>query len=487
MSERSKDLALIRELRGARRRELRGTRRTAAVSSLALAVSSCISAHLDPKELARIDETVADRTGAAFHSADLLATAPPTPAPAPTGELPLEEAQALALARNFALIASAESVAIAQAQLAAAGLIDNPVLNMSLRWPQSGGLADLDLAISQVINGLWTRSTKVDIARVRRFQSGLDLANQAFDVVEQVESKYRGLVHLVRTRDLSERIAQNYSRALEAAEARAKVGVVPTPEVNRARVQLEDAQRKVRRYEAQYKRAARELNWLLGFSSAPEWTLPAQSSATPAALPDVPVVEDIESLGVRFRLDLQRASLDRELGHAQVHAAKLGFIPQMQLGFDRERDETGSVKRGPTFNIVLPIFDPGFVAYELALAQERQAEKQYAALEGQVRQDIRSAHTSVVLDIDDVVFFRDRIIPQQEETVRLAQESFRQGFTDLDSLLNTLRDYVSALQSYEDSLQGYYDDVVLFERAVGLVWPRIVVEARSLESKEPKS
>jgi outer membrane protein TolC len=451
-----------------------------------LSIPACISPHLDPQELARIDQRVADRTGTPFHSAEILASEPRPPEPAPTGTMTLERAQSIALSRNLALVASAENVAIAQAQLAAAGLLENPVFNMSLRWPMIGGLADVDLALSQALNGLWTRSTKVDVAEIRRFQSGLDLASQAFDVVGQVESKYRGLVHIVRTRELSARVAENYARALEAAEARAKVGVVPAPEVNRARVQLEDAQRKVRRFDAQYKRTARELHWLLGFSSTPEWTLPDDASRTPSELPAVPDPQLLERVGLKFRLDLQRASLDREVNRAQVHLARLGFIPQMSLGYDRERDETGAVKRGPTFSLVLPIFDPGFVAYELALAQLRQADKQYAVVEGQVRQDVSAAHSSVSLDIDDVGFYRDRIIPQQEETVRLAQESFRQGFTDLDSLLNTLRDYVSALQGYEDSLQGYYDDVVQFERAVGLVWSRIVDETRSLPSEEVK-
>jgi cobalt-zinc-cadmium efflux system outer membrane protein len=445
----------------------------------------CISAEPDPEHLAELDGIVRARAGIPLQVSSLLSSDPGASGEAPRGVLSLEEAAGRALSRNLSLIASAENVAIAQAELAQAGLLSNPSASASVQWvhPEAQGL-DLVGSLLQELNGLLTRSTRLEIGRAQRFQSGIDLAGQAFDLSQQVESKYHALAHLLRARRLAERIVEQYDRALKAAEARARVGVIPTPDVNRARIQWEDSQRQVRKLDAQYKRGARELNWLLGFSSAPLWILPDEVGQIPKDLPALPGVAAAEVIGLKYRLDLQRAQLDVRVGESTVTLARWGFIPSFQAGVAVERDQSRALKVGPAFSFTLPIFDPGIVGYQLAVAHLRLAAKTYAALQGQVRQDVRSAHATLELDLDDVRFFRDRIIPQQEENIRLAEQSFRLGNTDLDSLLNTLRDYVSSLQGYEDSVGTYFDDRVAFQRAVGLVWQRLAEEEQKQKEDE---
>ncbi|HLY11099.1 MAG TPA: TolC family protein [Planctomycetota bacterium] len=456
--------------------------RWAASLLFCLGLGACISTSPDPDHLAEIDGLVAARAGTPLRTSELLATDPGARGDAPAGILSLEEAIVRALSRNLSLVASAENVAIAQAALAQAGLISNPTASFSAQWIHPQALSwDLVGSLMQELNGILTRSTRVEIARAQRFQIGIDLAGQAFDISQQVESKYRGLAHLLRARKLADRIVEQYDRALKAAEARARVGVIPTPDVNRARIQWEDAQRQVRKLDAQYRRGARELNWLLGVSSAPAWNLPETLGQIPSELPTLPELSAAEALGLRYRLDLQRAELDVRVGESTVTLAGWGFVPDVQAGVAVEHDETRTLKLGPSFAFTIPIFDPGLVAYQLAQARLRLASKTHAALEGQVRQDVRSAHATLELDLDDVRFFRERIIPQQEENIRLADQSFRLGNTDLDSLLNTLRDYVSSLQSYEDSVQTYFDDRVAFQRAVGLIWTRLSEEERKLK------
>lgn len=454
------------------------------LAALALGAGGCISSDPEPEHLAEIDHLVDDRAGLPIRTSVLLTTDPQAAGAAPSGILSLDEAIGRALSRNFSLIASAENVAIAQAALAQAGLIANPTASFSAQWVHPNALGmDLVGSLLQELNGLLTRSTRLEIARAQRFQIGIDLAGQAFDLSQQVESKYRTLTHLLRARKLADRVVDQYDRALKAAEARARVGVIPTPDVNRARIQWEDAQRQVKKLDAQYRRGSRELNWVLGFSSAPEWKLPEEAGEIPKELPPLPEPVAAEALGLRYRLDLQRAGLDVRVGESTVTLAQWGFVPEFQAGVAVERDENFLHKLGPAFTFTLPIFDPGIVAYHLACARLRLAAKTQAALEGQVRQDVRSAHATLELDLDDVRFFRERIIPQQEENIRLADQSFRLGNTDLDSLLNTLRDYVSSLQAYEDSVQGYFDDRVAFQRAVGLVWRRMTEEEQKLREE----
>ncbi len=305
----------------------------------------------DPSHLARIDSLVAERTNSGISSSALLALNPRTPPEAPTGTLELRAAVDRTLAHNLGLIASAENLAIAQAQLAQAGLLQNPTLGQTgaIAFPLSSnaGATPFDVLISQAINTFFTRPYRVAVAESQRFQAGIDLANQAFDLSQQAEAKYQEMVHLLRDRRLAERTAESYKRAVSAAEARAKVGVIPQPDVNRARIQYEDALRQIRHLRTQYQRAAREMNWLMGVPSEPRWELPADLLETPKVLPSLPRDVRVEDLGSRYRLDLLRADFDRKVNEASVKVARLGLIPEISVGVDVARDNAKHWTVGP--------------------------------------------------------------------------------------------------------------------------------------------
>jgi outer membrane protein TolC len=435
----------------------------------------------------QVDELVSSRAGTRFNVGPLLSGAEELPPP--TGELTLEEATDRALRKNLSLVAAAENLTIAHGQLMQAGLIQNPTLGQTSAtlWPlqPAAGAISFDVLISQTINSIITQPARVSVAKVQETQANIDLATQAFTLTQQVDSKYQEMIHLRRALALAQRITDLYARAVRAAEARSRVGIIPTPELNRARLSFEDSRRQVQHLTTQYARAAQEMNWLMGYSSPPQWRLP--SAAVEELGPELmlPEPEDLGSLALKYRLDLLRAKLDRHVASHNLELAKLGLIPQTTLGFDYARDSSRNTFIGPQFQFTLPIFDPGVVALQVAQAQVRKADKTYAALEGQVRQDVRTALANWRIADDDISFYRQRLIPQQEQNVSLMETSFRLGNDDLDTLLNVYQNYVQQLQSYEDAVQAYHDAGVALQQAVGLAWTRILIEAHVPAATQP--
>jgi cobalt-zinc-cadmium efflux system outer membrane protein len=454
----------------------------AALFAVCVGTTGCRSASRpDPRQLAEVDRLVSSRTTSTIDSAELLRTDPRVDTePPPTGALTVRAAVDRTLRHNLSLVASAETLPIAQAQLAQAGLFQNPTLGQTgaFAFPlySNGGATAFDILVTQAINTFITQPWKVAVATAQRSQAGIDLASQAFDLAAQAEAKYQEMVHLVRDRRLSEKVAESYKRAFDAAQARAKVGMVPQPDVNRARLQYLDALRQVKHLQTQYGRAAREMNWLMGSRGEPQWWLPDDQLEPPAALPVLPPPSSLEALGRRYRLDLLRAEFDVKVAEANVKLAKLGLIPNATLSLDAARDNAKHWTLGPAFSIEVPIFDPGLVAVTLAQAQYRLADKTWVALEGQVSADVRTAADNLAVSDEDVRFYRDELIPQEEENVQLAEKSFRLGNTDLDNLLNTLREYVTVLQSYEDAIDTYHANRIALQKATGLVWERIAQE-----------
>ena len=451
----------------------------------AMTLLGCNAGHPSPEQIKQVNQLVYDRASINWDVSKLLDEKEHIP-PEPVGELKLRDAVERALAHNLSLIASSENLSIAHAQLVQAGLIQNPTLGESsgLLFPFSShmGYPSVDGNITQVLNSIFNQPARVSIARFEEIQANIDMASQAYLLAQQVDGKYQEMIQLVRRRKLALRIEELYARAVKAAEARRKVGIIATPELNRARLNYQDARRQVQHLATQYARAAGEMNWLMGYSTAPQWHLPDSVIEDVGTVPTIPDVNLLQRFGLEYRLDLLRADFDRRLGRHGVDLAKLGMIPQITLGAEVARDNQHNVVGGPWLvGITLPIFDPGIVALELAKAQARKAEKSYDALAGQVRQDVRTAFANWRIAADDVNFYREQLIPQQEQNVNVMETSFRLGNDDLDTLLNVYQSYVSQLQSFEDAIQAYHDTGVALQQAVGVSWDKILVpiEART--------
>jgi len=445
-------------------------------------LSGCISAKPDPKHLAEIDALGNQRLGSPLQVQSLFKVDPRHQADPPTGVLTLQLAVNLALQHNLSLVAAATNLPIAQAQLAQAALMQNPTLgqtgNFAIPIDPAQGAVAFDVLLTQQINTFITQGARVDAAKAQRFQAGIDLVTQSFQLAQQVDSKYQELVNDARSRRVQMEDAQAYQRAYEEAQAQAKVGLATPSDVNRARLQFEDAQRQVRHFELQSDRAMRELNWLMGFASAPAWRMPEDADTTPDDLPAPPDAPLLEELAGKNRLDLLRADFDRQVAAADLKLARRNLIPETTLGVDYAQDSSYNKFLGPQLgSVVLPIFDPGIVAVQAAKYQAQKADKTYVALEGQLRQDVRSAHQNLKVAAEDVVFYREKFIPQQKENIRIAEENFRRGFGGFDSYLGALHDYAAAQTAYLAALQTYHDNGQALETAVGVRWPQLLKAA----------
>ena len=464
-------------LLGSRLPRIRSAAALPALLVMLLAAGCTVSTTPDAAYLDSIDARAADRMIQPLRAAELLTADVREPIAGGKGVLERDEAVARSLRRNLSLIASAENLTLAQAALAQAGLWQNPTISQTGAFlvpvsPSSGAVA-FDFMISQQVNTFLSRDSRVAQAEAQRIQAGIDLASAAFDTGMRARAKFNEVAHNERSRRLAERVAAVYRRAADAAVARAKVGLVAIPEVNRARLQAADAERQVRRLALQRDRAAQELQSLMGDSGRPEWALPPAWLAPPTTLVQPPDADDAETLALGLRLDVERADLDRRVADEGVRQARINLFPLLTIGFDGGRGGDTSVVLGPSVAFTLPIFDPGVVAVRAAEDQQRKADKTYVAAAQQAGQDARSATDSLRLAVDDVLFYRDEFIPQQIENVKIAEQSFEIGNTDLDSLLNTLRDYAAAEQSLEDSIAAYEDALIGLNRAIGATFDQM--------------
>jgi cobalt-zinc-cadmium efflux system outer membrane protein len=449
--------------------------------AMLLAVTGCrgwVKPELDQNHVKEVGALFKERySDEALDLVKLTKADPHAAVPGPKGELASDEAVRLALEHNLSLITQAESLPIAQANLVQAGLLPNPTVGQTsaFYFPLSGqgGYTAFDMFLSTTINEFWTTPRKVAIAKAERFQAGIDVSTAAFNLAQQTRQQYEQLAYLSRDGALQLRIAQTYKQAMEEARVMLKSGLVTKSDFNRALIAYEDNMRQAHHYQTQYEGAATQMNWLMGVQGPVEWKLPASIQDSPKVLPALPNEKRLEELAVKYRLDLMRADFDREIAKVGVDLAKMGFIPQVTLGFDAARDSSKNWTGGPLFSTSVPIFDPAIVAYWTARYQQIQTESTCITLQGQCRQDVRNALNALQVATEDVTFSRDVTIPQEEENIKQAELSYKLGNSQFDDYLNSIREYVGVLQGYEDQIQAYNQAVIGLETAVGLSFKRI--------------
>jgi hypothetical protein len=103
----------------------------------------------------------------------------------------------------------------------------------------------------------------------------------------------------------------------------------------------------------------------------------------------------------------------------------------------------------------------------------------------QLHQDVRTAYANLKIAEQDVIFYRDRFIPQQADNIRIAEENFRRGSGDFDSYLGALHDYAAAQQAYLAALQTYHDNGQALETAVGARLPCILRQSAAQPDTQP--
>ncbi|MGD0464877.1 MAG: TolC family protein [Tepidisphaeraceae bacterium] len=435
----------------------------------------------DPKQLEAVNEMVGERTQSLLDIGKLLQAEPSEAVAGPTGTLTCNEAVQRALEHNLTLMASVETLPIAQANLVQAGLFPNPNFGQTgaSYFPLSGqgGVVATDFLFTETLNGFFAAPFKTQIARAQKYQAGIDIANQAFGLAQQTRLQFDRLASLVRERRIEERIAEVYRRAADDAKATVGTAAVTAVDVDRAMVQYKDAQRRARREQIEYAGAATQMNWLMGVQSAVQWELPESVKDPPPVVRLLPTSQALEEMALKYRMDLIRASFDHQIAKGTVMLARLGTYPQTTIGFDAKRDSVKNWTGGPTFASGLQFFDPGIVGYWIAEYGLIQTERTYEALKGQVRQDVRNALSTLQAAEEDMRFYQS-MVPEEKEIVRRQELSFRQGNARFEDLLNTLQEYSEMLRSYECAIQAYQEAEVGLETAVGLSWERIEEKMR---------
>lgn len=472
---------------------------SATVMFAALAIGGCATINPRP-DFERASQDVERATGAPWPvpPADEASIAAQV-AELLNGGLTSNEVVQLALLNNPRLRSELLSIGIGRAQVVQSTLFTNPVLALSLRWPDGGGLTNLEMGLSQNIAELWQIPLRKQAAQRDLDRTILDVARAASVTALEAKAAYFSAVRADRESEISRQNLDIARQLVELAVARRDAGAGSEVDVNLARARQMESELQARRAEVTTVEARAELARLCGLQTPPQELVFAEPLPEPAAW--TLAAGDVIATAREHRLDVQAVRQLVDAAWARVGLEKARFLRSLEIGVSVERSERGTRGDrnwlaetawasaeagqltppslqpreplstdwvvGPTLGVEVPLFDQNQAQIAKAEYEHQQAQQALEALDRDLVQQAHVALKRARVAAENARFYRESYLPLQEESLKLAQEAYRVGRTQLLAVLDVQRGLLDARAGYVAAQAEAGIALVELERVAG--------------------
>ncbi len=383
--------------------------------------------------------------------------------------LSAERAVQVALLNNRALQAGFAEVGISYGEYVTAGLLKNPTLTASARFPdRSSYLTDWEGAVAQDFLNALLLPLRKRLAAEQLRAVELRVADETLKTAADVQRAFytyqarRQLIERLQLVADTDAAAADFTRSLHDA------GNVNDLDLVNQQAALSQSKIDVTQARAQTLGDREAVNRLLGLDGA-------QASAWTAAksLPPIPgrepTVAALETLAVNQRLDLQAARATLAAAERAL-ALRVGtrYLPAgVSVGVDTEREPEGEHITGPTLDLELPIFNQGQGEIATLKARDLQARRLLEAKTTDVRSEVRAAHAQVAANRELALSIRDTVLPQRQQILKLTLQQYNSMLKGAYDLLTAKAGEAAAERAYIEAWRDYWIARADLERAVG--------------------
>jgi cobalt-zinc-cadmium efflux system outer membrane protein len=372
--------------------------------------------------------------------------------------LTLDAAVQVALLNNRDLQATYAELGLAQADLVQAGLLKNPVFDIGLKFPLSGGVTNLELGTALDFLDILYLPLRKRVAVARFEDAKLQVTGAVLDFAAAVQAAFYRHQANEQSLDLFQSIAQGLALSLEVAQRLLEAGNITDLDVARERALAEQAKLQFAVAELATHQSREQLNLLMGlWGDETAWAMTRR-------LPDIPdqpiPLDGLERQAIGQSLEL--ASARQQIiaaGEQAGFTRATALVPELSLGALAEReggDEGGSWQVGPGLEISLPLFDQAQARIGRAYTETRRAQQAYYALGVRIRATVRAVRASVQGMQSRALYYRDILLPLRERIVNEAQLQYNAMQLGVFGLLQAQEQQIQTAGAYVEALRDYW-------------------------------
>lgn len=413
--------------------------------------------------------------------------------------LTLSGATRIALLNNPRIHAGLHRLGVGRAEVVQAGLFRNPTVSLMLRWPDGGGLTNLEMNIAQNIADAWQIPARQRAAERELDRTVLEVARETANVVLDVRAAFHRVIRAQREQALAEENLEITRQLLEIALARRAAGAGSELDINLSRAQQLEAELRVREAALETLERRSGLARLLGLEHAPGQLAIREES--PALRLESLTAERVIRAAHEHRLDLRAAREVCAAAEARVEYEKSRFIREIELGISAERMDrprrrdrnwiyetawasaeegmlaapslmprerrTADWVIGPTLMFELPLFDWNDAQVARADYERQQAEAMLEALRRDLVQDAWVAFVRAQTAWSNARFYEEELLPLEQDSLILARESYQAGRTNLLAVLDAQRTLLASRFGHVRAIEAAMLAAVELERVAG--------------------
>ena len=382
-------------------------------------------------------------------------------------ELSVDAAVQIALLNNQQLQATYEDLGITQADVVEAGLLENPVFFGQARFPdKSPSMTNLEFEVTQNFLNILMLPARKKLAAMQFEEVKLRVADEVLKLADDVRAAYYQTLGASQIKQMRQHIAEAAATSYEMARRIHAAGNISDLNLASEQGHYEQARMDYAESTTIVVETREQLIRLMGLWGAQtQWKVPGM-------LPDVPAqeiaLEHLESLAIKNRLDLASARQEVEvLAQALGVTLDWRWIGKADVGISTERDPDGQWVTGPSLTLELPIFNQRQADIAKLEARLRQGQQRLAAQAVNIRSEVRSLRSRLMMQRHLVAHYKKVIIPLQERIVHLTLQEYNYMLTGVFDLLIARQNEFDTYQKYIEAVRDYWIARAQIQRVVG--------------------
>lgn len=380
--------------------------------------------------------------------------------------LTADSAARVAVLNNRKLQATFENVGIAQADLIEAGLLENPTLFGSARFPSRGGGSNLEASLSQNFLDILMMPLRKKMAAKELERTRNEVADAAVATAAETKIAFYTLQADLQLLSRLKLITSANQAALNFSQRLHDAGNITDLSLLNEQATYSEARVGVAKAEADIAADREKLNRLMGlWGRDTSWTVAAQ-------LPEIPSSEistsRLESLALNHRSDLTASRYELASLAIALHTTRTyRYIGVLEVGADIEKETDGTKLTGPELSVSLPIFNQGQGKIAKLEAQQRQAEMRFEGMAIDIRSEVREARGRLLANRSAALYYRSNLLPERLKILNQTQLQYNAMQIGATELLMARKSQLDTEREYINSWRDYWISRSELERAVG--------------------
>jgi cobalt-zinc-cadmium efflux system outer membrane protein len=392
----------------------------------------------------------------------------------PPVRIDLDQAIQLAIKHNHALKAAENTVQQSEAEEITAGIRPNPVftyddLYIPLFTPSQlntstlDQVTEFDLGVSYTFERGHKRQARISAARDATAVTRSQVKDNERTLIFNVAQQFIGVLEAKADLALANEDLASFQRTVNLSESQYHAGAISEGDLLKIKLQLLQFQTDVSSAKLALVQSLLALRQQLGFESVPpDYDVMGELAYAPLHGNQ----EDLQSLALQQRPDLQAAQLGVTASQSQYQLAKANRARPLTTTFDYTHVSDLNAA-GFTLNIEIPIYDRNQGEIARTHYAITQADELRAAAAETVMTDVGNAFQAMKVNDQIIQLYTSGYLKQAQDSRDISEYAYKRGAASLLDFLDAERSYRATQLAYRQALATYMLAVEQLREAVG--------------------